>query len=275
MSPTTHRAGIPTTNAPDTEAAPAARGRSNPADWEEMLPTTSWPRRREALRDLFEAIAPTYDRLNRWMSFGIDQLWRARAAREAVAAHGASIILDLASGTGDQAAALQRRAPDARVVRLDLSDPLLRRAEGKLRSGAIAPPLVAEMESLPLRPATFDAVTMAYALRHVESLDRLMESCARVLRPGGVVSFVDMSLPERGLWGGFYRFYFRRILPRFAALLGGSRPAYELMVRSVESFPGWQRLEAAARSAGFTEIRVIRLTGGAASIFTARKPGRK
>jgi demethylmenaquinone methyltransferase/2-methoxy-6-polyprenyl-1,4-benzoquinol methylase len=239
-----------------------------------MLPTASWSRRRRALRDLFEAIAPTYDRLNHWMSFGIDQRWRARAAREALPASGRGTVLDLASGTGDQAAALLGRSREVRVVRLDISSPLLRRAESKLRAGAVAPPVVGEMEALPLRPSTFDAVTMAYALRHVESLDRLMESCARVLRPGGVVSFVDMSLPERGLWGSVYRFYFRRVLPRLAALLGGPRPAYELMVRSVESFPGWDRLQAAAESAGFAEVRVLRLTGGAASIFTARKPVR-
>jgi demethylmenaquinone methyltransferase / 2-methoxy-6-polyprenyl-1,4-benzoquinol methylase len=237
-----------------------------------MLPGASWPRRRQALRSLFETIAPTYDRLNHWMSFGIDQLWRARAAREALPAKGRATVLDLASGTGDQAVALQKWAREARVVRLDLSGLLLRRADGKLRRGRSAPPLVAEMERLPLRPASVDAVTMAYALRHVDSLDRLMESCALILRPGGRVAFVDMSFPERGPWAAIYRTYFRQVLPRFAALLGGPRPAYELMVRSVESFPGWDRLEAAARAAGFREIRVVRLTGGAASVFLAGKP---
>lgn len=237
-----------------------------------MLPTAAWPRRREALRELFETIAPTYDRLNHWMSFGIDARWRARAAREAVGGREQVLVLDLASGTGDQASALQRCARGARLVRLDLSGALLRRGGRKLRADSVAPALVAEMERLPLRPETFDAVTMAFALRHVESLDRLMEACARVLRPGGTVSFVDMSIPEHGAWGWLYRFYFRTVLPRFASLLGGPRPAYELMVRSVESFPGWDRLDAAARGAGFRQTRLIRLTGGAASIFVARRP---
>jgi demethylmenaquinone methyltransferase / 2-methoxy-6-polyprenyl-1,4-benzoquinol methylase len=266
------RAGTPTTGVPETSRSPAPPERSDPAAWEEMLPSAAWPRRREALRELFEAIAPTYDRLNHWMSFGIDRRWRARAAREAVSGRDAAVVLDLASGTGDQASALQRCSRGVHLVRLDLSGALLRRGEEKLRPGSSAPALVGEMERLPLRPETFDAVTMAFALRHVESLERLMEACARILRPGGIVSFVDMSIPERGVWGALYRFYFRQVLPRFAALLGGPRPAYELMVRSVESFPGWDRLDAAAREAGFRQTRVIRLTGGAASIFVARRP---
>ena len=150
-----------------------------------MLPGAAWHRRRLALRSLFETIAPTYDRLNHWMSFGIDQRWRARAAREAIPSHADGVVLDLASGTGDQAAALQKRAHGVRVIRLDLSDRLLRMAEGKLRPGGSAPPVVAEMERLPLRPQSVDAITMAYALRHVESLDRLMASCASVFDPGG------------------------------------------------------------------------------------------
>jgi len=264
--------GIPTTDTPDRGGPLGAREPHDPAAWEEMLPTSSWVRRRAALRDLFESIAPTYDRLNHWLSLGLDQRWRDRAARLAVGENGDGVVLDLASGTGDQVVALQGRSPGLRVIRLDLSDRLLRRAEKKLRRGSIAPALVAEMERLPLRPGSFDAITMAYALRHVASLDRLMASCAEALRPGGIVSFVDMSLPESGPWGGIYRLYFRHLLPRFASLLGGPRPAYELMVRSVESFPGWDRLAEAARSAGLAEIRIERLTGGAAEIFTATKP---
>lgn len=266
------RAAIHTTDVPRSIGGAPAPDPPEPVDWEEMLPEAAWTRRRRALRDLFETIAPTYDRLNHWMSFGIDQRWRARAAREAIHAESSGLVLDLASGTGDQAVALRERSGDVRIVRLDLSDQLLRRGAGKLSRGPDAPALVAEMESLPIRPATFDAVTMAYALRHVESLDRLMRACAQVLRPGGRIAFVDMSLPDRGAWGSLYRFYFRQVLPRFAALLGGPRPAYELMVRSVESFPGWDRLETAARSAGFVDIRILRLTGGAASIFTGHMP---
>ena len=238
--------------------------------WEGMLPGAAWSHRKRTLRSLFEGIAPSYDRLNHWLSLGIDQCWRARAAREAIARGQPAVVLDLASGTGDQAAAIVKRSRRARVLRVDLSAMLLRRAAAKLPDSSLAPPVVAEMERLPVRDGTCDAVTMAYALRHVESLDRLMEACARCLRPGGRAVFVDMALPQRGLWARLFRFYFRQCLPRLASLFGGPREAYELMVRSVESFPGWERLEEAARRAGFQSTRIVSLTGGAARLFVAR-----
>lgn len=244
--------------------------------WDRMLPGHGWRERRDALRALFEGIAPSYDRLNRWLSLGIDRSWRRRAAREVFADGGATWVLDLASGTGDQAVEVLRRG-SARVVRLDLSVLLLDRAAGKLPAGGAtpataAPAVVAEMEALPIRAESVDAVTMAFALRHVESLEALMRACFAVLRPGGKVVFVDMSIPERGAAAALYRFYFRACLPRLAVLFGGERLAYELMVRSVESFPGWDRLAAAGRDAGFDEVSVIPLTRGAATIFLARKP---
>jgi demethylmenaquinone methyltransferase/2-methoxy-6-polyprenyl-1,4-benzoquinol methylase len=113
---------------------------------------------------------------------------------------------------------------------------------------------------------------MAFALRHVESLGSLMRECARILAPGGRIAFVDMALPESGFFRGIYLFYFRRCLPRLAQLLGGEREAYELMVRSVASFPGWDVLAAAARDAGFLDVRTVGLTGGAARILIARLP---
>jgi demethylmenaquinone methyltransferase/2-methoxy-6-polyprenyl-1,4-benzoquinol methylase len=264
------------------------RANRNDPRWDAMLPGASWPRRRETLRELFETIAPSYDRLNHWLSLGLDLHWRSRAAREAIQRDAPGLVLDLASGTGDQAAALLTRSKSARVIRLDLSPQLLRRAAGKGVAGkraagkgaagkravadaSAAPPVVAEMERLPFRDGSLDAITMAFALRHVESLDRLMEGCARALRLEGRISFVDMALPRRGAWARIYLFYFRSCLPRLAALLGGDRRAYEAMVRSVESFPGWDRLEEASRKAGLRGIRLIPMTRGAARIFFAKR----
>jgi demethylmenaquinone methyltransferase / 2-methoxy-6-polyprenyl-1,4-benzoquinol methylase len=247
------------------------RASQDGARWDSMLPGVIWPERRRALRALFETIAPSYDRLNHWLSFGIDQRWRGRAAREVIPLDAQVLVLDLASGTGDQVIAIRNRSRAALVLRLDLSAALLNRATSKLGEPAPTPPLVAEMERIPVRAGSCDVVTMAYALRHVDSLDRLMEECARILRIGGRVSFVDMSLPQRGIWSRLYLIYFRVCLPRIAALLGGDPSAYRAMVHSVEMFPGWLALETAARAAGFKRCRVILLTGGAARVFTAER----
>lgn len=245
--------------------------RPGAGDWDAMLPTAPWEERRRALRSLFEGIAPSYDRLNRVLSLGIDRSWRRRAAREALSGEARGVVLDLASGTGDQALALLALDPAAKVVRLDLSEALLRQAEEKLGARRPAPAVVGEMERIPVRHGSCAAVTMAFALRHVESLEGLLRACASVLAPGGVLAFVDMALPERGGWSFLYKGYFRHLLPRIAVLFGGERHAYELMVRSVETFPGWDRLLRAARDAGLVDGRTIALTGGAARVFVARK----
>jgi demethylmenaquinone methyltransferase/2-methoxy-6-polyprenyl-1,4-benzoquinol methylase len=240
--------------------------------WQDILPPAPWGQRRRALRSIFEAIAPSYDRLNRLLSLGLDARWRTRAALEAVGPDEHGALLDLASGTGELASALCRRAPAAMVLRLDLSGSLLLQGARKLHPTSIGPPLVAEMESLPLRAGSCSAVTMGFALRHVRSLEGLLQACASILCPGGRVAFVDMALPDRGLWSRLYGFYFRRCLPRAAAVLGGRREAYELMVRSVERFDGWHTLSTAALRAGFVEPRTISLSGGAAAVFVARLP---
>ena len=224
---------------------------------------------------MFEAIAPSYDRLNRWLSFGIDRGWRRRAAEVALDGIDSPRVLDLASGTGDQVVALRERSRSAQIVGLDLSADLLRRSASKVPLDGSRPAVVGAMERLPFRGGSFDAITMAFALRHVESLDELMRACAEVLAPGGRVAFVDMAIPEQGVWAGLYGIYFRHILPRAAVLFGGKRRAYELMVRSVEEFPGWDALERAARGAGLIETGTVPLTGGAARIFSALKPPTK
>jgi demethylmenaquinone methyltransferase/2-methoxy-6-polyprenyl-1,4-benzoquinol methylase len=242
------------------------------ARWDSILPNTPWSQRRVALRALFEGIAPQYDRLNRFLSLGLDERWRARAAQEALGEDGCGVILDLASGTGDLAARVIHRAPRATVLRLDLSALLLRRGGEKLGDHALSPPVVAEMERLPIRPGSCAAITMGYALRHVESLEALCRACAEALRPGGCVAFVDMDLPHHSVWARLYGLYFRWCLPRFAALLGGEREAYQVLVASVESFAGWDALARVAAGAGLVGVRRIRLTGGAASVFVARMP---
>ncbi|MDM7916075.1 MAG: class I SAM-dependent methyltransferase [Candidatus Eisenbacteria bacterium] len=243
-----------------------------------MLPSAPWTERRRALRDLFETIAPSYDRLNHLLSLGIDRRWRRATAREALREAPPGPVLDLASGTGDLAVALRRQDGARMIVRLDLSESLLRIAVPKLREverdrpqQAGAPAVVAEMERIPLRPGSCAAVTMGFALRHIQSLPSLLHACAIVLAPGGRVAFVDMSLPRSGAWGIAYRLYFRKILPRAARLFGGDRAAYEAMVRSVETFPGWDALATAAREAGFVDVRSIPWTGDAARLFLATK----
>jgi demethylmenaquinone methyltransferase / 2-methoxy-6-polyprenyl-1,4-benzoquinol methylase len=248
----------------------------------DALPFVPWVKRGPALRDLFEEISPSYDRLNHWLSAGLDQWWRKWAARELVECPPGP-RLDVASGTGDLAAALQDVARGV-VVRMDLSAALLRSGERKLlqraerearrgRSGeARSPGVVCEMDRLPFRDGSFAALAQGFALRHCRGFESFFGELFRVVAPGGRISLLDMRVPSRGLGSGVYRFYFLHVLPGLAALLGGRKEAYRMMVDSVLSLPQEESLIGLLVRAGFVEVRSREGLLGAVALLTALRP---
>jgi demethylmenaquinone methyltransferase / 2-methoxy-6-polyprenyl-1,4-benzoquinol methylase len=219
---------------------------------------------------MFEEISPSYDRLNAVLSLGLDRGWRRWAVR-GLRASPAGPWCDLASGTGDLA--LEMLAVGRPVVRADLSSALLRRAEGKAGRGAQGWPGVAcEMDQLPFRAGSLAAVGQGFALRHSRCPESLFCELHRVLRPGGRIALLDMRYPADGLFGPIYRCYFRSVLPRLAALLGGDRDAYEMMVASVRALPPETEILRAATAAGFEGVRSERGLFGAVRLIVGEKP---
>jgi demethylmenaquinone methyltransferase/2-methoxy-6-polyprenyl-1,4-benzoquinol methylase len=218
---------------------------------------------------MFEEISGDYDRLNSWLSLGLDRRWRAGVAR-ALDRIPPGPVLDLASGTGAQVPPLRQRLQRT-VVRLDLSAALLRRAEERLGPGS--PATVGEMDRLPFRDASFAAVAQGFALRHSRGHDVLFRELYRVVKPGGRVALLDMRVPRGGGAEAAYRLYFCRVLPRLASLLGGDREAYEMMVASVMALPLETVLRTALRDAGFVEVESRPGIFGAVRLLRARRPG--
>lgn len=243
-----------------------------------------WGQRKIALRSLFEEISSDYDRLNHVLSLGLDVRWRAWAGRllEAGRLPGDRYVLDIASGTGDMAAVLRKKGA-RRVLRADLSPGLLRMGGRKL-PGSVqgpssaqgrssdSPGLACEMDRLPLRDRSVAGITQAFALRHCREYGGFFAEMFRVVSPGGRVALLDMRYPARGPGSGLYRFYFRAVLPRLAALMGGEREAYEMMVRSVRSLPEEEVLVSLLSQAGFTEVSSRPGFLGAIRILTGRRP---
>jgi demethylmenaquinone methyltransferase/2-methoxy-6-polyprenyl-1,4-benzoquinol methylase len=218
-----------------------------------------------AVRRLFGAIARRYDLANHLLSGGLDFWWRHRAAK-IVRAWKPARVLDLATGSGDLALALAKACPDAEVLGADFCLPMLLTARRK----GVANLIQADGMSLPLPDAAFDAVTIAFGLRNMESWQRGLAEIARVLRPGGHILVLDFSIP-RPPFRAPYRFYLHRILPLFARLLTGDRGAYEYLGASIEKFPTGAAMNALIEAAGFTEARCEPLTGGVVSLYTARR----
>ncbi len=233
---------------------------------------------------MFEEIAGDYDRLNSWLSLGLDRRWRDAAAR-ALHPLPPGPVLDLASGTGALLPPLARRTRRP-LVRLDLSASLLRRVEetpprrrpgggpkaGDRGSPHPAPAIVGEMDRLPFCDAAFAGVAQAFALRHCRETDPFLRELYRVVRPGGTVVLLDMRVPRGGGLQALYRGYFCRILPRLAALLGGDRAAYEMMVASVRALPAEAALIEAFRQAGFVEVESRPGIFGAVRLLLGRRP---
>ncbi len=216
------------------------------------------------VRRAFSAIASRYVLTNHVLSLGIDVLWRRRVAKE-VKAGGARRILDIATGSGDLAEAVQKALPEAEVIGADFCAPMLVQARRRgLKSLAVADGM-----KLPFEDDRFDAVTVAYGLRNMASWSDAMREFSRVLRPGGHLVMLDFSLPT-GVIREPYRFYLHRILPTIGGWLAGDRGAYEYLGDSIERFPAGEEMCQRLRDNGFAEARATALCGGISSIYVAR-----
>ena len=229
---------------------------------------------RGAVREMFAGVAPRYDLLNHVLSGALDVLWRRRAAAALGLGAGAR-VLDLCSGTGDQAVAVARRGP--RVAAADFCLPMLTRSRPKFaalaRGGGRAAPLAADALALPFPPASFDGATVSFGLRNVEDLDAGLRALAAALRPGGRLAVLECALPPNPLVRGPYLLYFRRLLPAIGRLLSPRGSAYSYLPASVLEFPQRRGFTQRLEEAGFTDAGWRDLAGGTVCLYSATRGG--
>ena len=212
---------------------------------------------------LFASIARRYDLANHLLSGGLDYLWRARATA-LVAGWEPARVLDLATGSGDLALAIQRGCPGARVTGADFCQPMLDRAREK----GLANTVLADALSLPFPDGSFDAVTVGFGLRNMESWGGALREMARVLAPGGHLLVLDFSMPEPRL-REVYRFYLHHLLPVIAGIVTGRKEAYEYLGDSIEKFPAGFEMASLIAESGFAGAVCEPLSGGIVSLYTA------
>jgi len=220
------------------------------------------------VKDAFAKIAGRYILTNHVLSLGTDILWRRKVARLVAGLH-PTTLLDLATGTGDLAAAISGASPATKITGADFSAPMLDVA--RARNLPQAEWLVADAMAMPFADAAFDVITVAFGLRNMADWPRAVQEMARVIRPGGHLVILDFSLPTLpGLRGG-YRFYLHKILPKLAGLLTGQRAAYEYLSGTIERFPSGPAMVELLTTNGFQTGQAIPLSGGIASIYLAQK----
>jgi demethylmenaquinone methyltransferase/2-methoxy-6-polyprenyl-1,4-benzoquinol methylase len=214
-----------------------------------------------AVRQMFDAIAPRYDLVNRIMTFRLDVRWRRRAVRDLALAPGSTVI-DLASGTGDLCIDLERAG--LRPLSADLSFGML----SADRSGA--PRMQTDILRLPVPNGSVDGVTCGFALRNLLDLPTFFDELARVVRPGGRVALLDVGIPHNALVRTGNDIYFGKVVPKIGALLSDG-PAYSYLPRSVAYLPPRDTLLAQLRAAGFSDAVHRQLSGGLTQLMVGTR----
>ncbi|MDX6405086.1 MAG: demethylmenaquinone methyltransferase / 2-methoxy-6-polyprenyl,4-benzoquinol methylase [Blastocatellia bacterium] len=220
------------------------------------------------VREMFARISPRYDLLNHLLSGNIDKRWRrivVEKLRPLLSPD--SKVLDVACGTGDLSIALFENI-GARVTGLDFCRPMLERAARK-------PSQVAFVEGdalqLPFGDRVFDAVTIAFGLRNLSSVEQGLNELRRVLKPNGWAAILEFSKPVVPGFRSLAAAYCTRLLPRIGGMISGSRSAYEYLPDSVARFPDQETLSAMMRVAGLADVEFQNLTGGVAALHTGRR----
>jgi demethylmenaquinone methyltransferase / 2-methoxy-6-polyprenyl-1,4-benzoquinol methylase len=213
----------------------------------------------EAVRVMFDRIAPVYDPMNRVMTMGLDGRWRRMTAEAVVRPD--DRVLDACCGTGDLALAAARAG--GHVVGLDFSERMLERARRK--SGAVEW-VRGDLLELPFEDGSFDAATVGFGVRNVADLERALGELRRILRPGGRLGILEITTP-RGPLRLFYGLWFDRVVPLLGKLLRGGS-AYTYLPASVRRFPGPEELAALLERAGFEEVSARLLAGGIVALHT-------
>lgn len=215
----------------------------------------------DAVRDMFDAIAPRYDLVNRIMTFRLDVRWRRRAVR-ALALPLGSTVLDLAAGTGDLC--LDLAAAGHRPISVDLSFGML----SADRSGA--PRVQADILRLPVADGSVDGVTCGFALRNLVDLPRFFAELGRVVRPGGRIALLDVGVPPNPIVRFGHGIYFGKVVPKIGGLLSDPA-AYRYLPRSVAYLPSPEAMVGDLQASGFADARHRVFSFGITQLLTGTR----
>jgi demethylmenaquinone methyltransferase / 2-methoxy-6-polyprenyl-1,4-benzoquinol methylase len=227
----------------------------------------------EKIRSMFDSIAPTYDLLNRLLSFGMDVRWRRKAVGLLEPKSG-GIFLDIAAGSGDVSLDILKLQPK-RVVAADFAFRMLEVFQEKLRANGITAPIdlvSCDAHALPFRGETFDGTIVAFGIRNFADRGKALQEMMRVLKPGGQSVILELSKPTGYLAKLFYTVYSRILLPAIGAIISRHNRAYSYLPQSIAEFPPAEEFVGLMKKAGFVDATARPMTFGSVTIFHGTKP---
>lgn len=231
--------------------------------------------KKEKVQQMFDSIAESYDSLNHIMSLNVDKIWRRKALKKIITPGKPQQIMDLACGTGDFSIAIAKAMKDGgHITGVDLSEGMLAVMSTKVKAAGLESLISTrkgEGENLDFPADTFDAVTIAFGIRNFEKREEGLRECLRVLKPGGKLVILELSVPANPVIRWFYNLYFTKVMPLIGGKVSGDKAAYKYLPASVLAFPGKTEWMKTMSECGFSEVTHKALTLGICRLYTGTK----
>ena len=237
----------------------------------QVTPYNNEQSKKTQVEDMFDNIAPKYDLLNHVLSMKIDVLWRNTLVKW-MSKDAPKLVLDVATGTGDLAIAVQK-GTGAEIIGLDLSQQMLNVGIEKIKKIQLTEKISmvkGDAENLPFEDNKFDAVSVAFGVRNFENLEKGLVELRRVVKENASVYILEFSKVE-GFLAPFYMFYFKNILPQIGKLVSKDNRAYTYLPDSVNAFPYGEKMKSILVSTGFKKVEYKKLSLVIATIYKATK----
>ncbi len=225
------------------------------------------------VEQMFDNIAPTYDKLNHRLSWNIDRGWRKCAIKHLQPFH-PQRVLDIATGTGDFAILSARMLQPQTLMGVDISEGMMEIGRKKVKAEGLDGIISFQKEdclSMSFEDESFDAITAAFGIRNFSDLDRGLKEMHRVLKTGGHLSIVELSQPVSFPMKQLFGIYSHTFLPLYGRMISKDQSAYNYLINTIEAFPQGEQMMKIFQKAGFKETGFKRITFGICTMYYATK----
>lgn len=228
---------------------------------------------RHTVTQMFNRIAPSYDCINRLLTFGLDKVWRKKIKRFVPKVENL-LFVDLATGTGDQIFALAKLSQIRQFMGFDLSEKMLLIGQNKIIQKNLKDRVTLSLGnalSIPLEENSADCMSISFGIRNTEDPLKCLREMKRCLKPNGRAFILEFSLPRNKFLNFFYQLHLQHILPKIGKFLSKDQMAYSYLGETIQSFPSGETFIALMKQAGFVNIRQVRMTFGIVTLYMGDK----